>query len=323
MFHYKDARGLTHTLQGVDDLRLAIAEGRVGPATPLREGDEGWTIARLHPAFQGIAGASRPAGEKSFWELKGIELTQSWPGRVLLIIVTLIGVSAFNTLTGAGGPSRKERSAYHRALAGLSEGDPTAMAALSEPPRSRALRAAWATMMGGRDVLLHMDATQERLGLPDEPPSSWMTNDHILRPGNHPEIGEYWDDLQAYHRMYRDSVLPLNERAIITYAAEAGVRPRQLRPHREALRESLRTIVAIHETALEAAATGRRIHNSLLRFQGHLGIDYSGEIAFPNQFAADAFNREVDALNTLAVRLDSLDAVSSERAKADLARLAP
>ena len=177
--------------------------------------------------------------------------------------------------------------------------------------------------MGARDVLLHMEATQERLELGDEPPASWMTNDHVLRPGRHPEVGEYWDDLQVYHRMYRDSVLPLSERAVITHAAEAGVRPRQLRPQLEGLRESLRTTVAIHETALEAAAVGRRIHNSLLRFQGHLSVDFEGRIVFPNQIMADAFNREVETLTTLGARLDSLDAASSERARADLARLEP
>ena len=121
---------------------------------------------------------------------------------------------------------------------------------------------------------------------------------------------------QDVRRLLEESIDSIRKLDVLLCMREAGV-------DRSWTVAELNAKLRSSETALEAAAVGRRIHNSLLRFQGHLSVDFEGRIVFPNQNMADAFNREVETLQTLGARLDSLDAASTERARADLARLEP
>lgn len=321
MYRFKDARGLSHTLTDEGELRAAIREGRVGPGTPLAEGEDGrWTVARLHPSFQSAVEGRSGASEKSLWEMRGMELLRSRKGQIFLVIFTVLMSNALRA--GMRPPlDAEERETYTRALIALSGGDMSAAATVEQPPRSRPLRPVWAMIMGTQDVLAHMQATEERLGLGSDPPASWMSDWHIRYPTSHPEIVHHWEAMGAFHALYRDSVITIAERAVRARAAQADAAGQLLEEALEAMRIHMHTTIEIHGTAIMAANAALGLHNYLVRQAGRIQIGRNGDLVFDNPYAAESWERQSDRLDEFLARIDSLGAVSSARVQADLARL--
>lgn len=320
MFRYKDGRGLTHTLADAGALRDAVADGRVHPGTPFAGAEGDWTIARLHPAFRDVAGKPVSGAPKSLWDRRGTELLETWSGRLLLVLLTAVVGSGIRTFTRPP-VDRGEHEAYVKAMTAFAAGDGNAAAALEQPPASRSLRPAWAVMLGTRDLLAHMEATRERLGMGEEPPPSWMTYEYLRHPDDFPEVPAYWSAAVVYHRTYQDSVLPLAEGFIRARAAEADAAGPALEEAVREMRSAMSNTIAVHETAIRASWTAGQIHHALVRAKDEIRINVHGELTFRNEYRAASYNRQIDQLDGLLARMDSLEAAGAARISANLAEL--
>jgi hypothetical protein len=321
MFRFKDDRGLGHVLADMDELRAAIADGRVRPGTPFAEDEGSWTIARRHPAYQEAAAAAGP-GKADRVGLVGGGFDWGSFARAATVRYGAVALVALATVVAMRGQrvTPAEREQYIRALTVLVE-EQEMPAGLEVPPKAKPLRATWAVMRAIRDVNEHMDRTQASFGFDDDIPKTWLSNDHIRRPRAHPEIPVHWAAMGRFHQVYADSVLPLTEKALRARGAEAGIGRRELDQLLADMRSSVQSSIEVHRTSLALSWAAVELHNMLVSQDGHVSIDYRGNLTFQNDRIVGYYRRTAGAVDSLVARLDSLESASLEAGRKAIASL--
>ena len=308
MYRYKDQQGRTQELADEYELRAAIADGRIHGATPFASGDERWTIASRHPAFQqlqqGGASATKSAGASA----------AGWQ-RYALAALPLVMFAA----VAYGKVDRRldERDRMVEALATLNKTGNVSPAILESPPRGRAAKQVWVYLAASHDVHQTMLDARHRFGVDNEP-ADFLEPHYIVRPTAYPQVKEYFNTLERFYITYTDSLGGISERTMTARAAEAKLSDADLeRMVRDASGAS-ETFANAMRANVAWAVQARRVHDVLVSAQAS-GVSVSGErVMFTEPVAQRMFDAAVRRLADIETRVDSLQQDLARRAQADV-----
>lgn len=298
MYRYLDPRGQSLHLTDDMALRDAIADGRIRRVTPFAEGNEPFVMAGKHPAYIRHAEApSQAAGPLGLFRDQRYQKFMKVTGPLLALALGIYS---------RRGDFTRDHDQFVQAVSQYQQGDSLPAALLTSPPSRESDKVTWVAITAAHDTEQQMLEAETRFGVTAEP-ADWMQPAYLVHPSRYPHVARYFVAMERFHTSYRDSVVPMTERALRSRAAQAGLPAHHLDALISETLYSSRQVTMYFNALSQWAREGRRLHDVLVAAEPD-GIMVRGtQVFMPHRYAKEQYDRTIKRIAELEERRDAIE----------------
>ena len=220
---------------------------------------------------------------------------------------------------------RSARAAHEplvRAMEDMLAGrQPPASVLNSRPPRDRAGKVLWVSVVAAEDARRELAHVYERYGIAGfDPPSVWLTDLYFTRIEDFPEIRSHWQGYERFELEYGDSVPLLVQRVVDQRAKQAGLSKRLTKLLHETIAQRMVANHREREAKLTIARHAQALHGGIANSRGGVRV-VRGEYVFDSPMALSYYNTYRPLIQKAARELEELQKLRKERMQMGLAEL--
>jgi hypothetical protein len=214
----------------------------------------------------------------------------------------------------------RERDELIAAASVMAEGRPLPASILSTPPKTRAAKPLWVVLTASHDAEQEMMDAQRRYGVLDLP-ADWMQSRYLRQASAYPHVAAYFDASRRFHDIYRDSLIPITERALRRRAADVKLSEKDLNALIAEARATADEATTYFAALSQWASEGARLHGILVAAERGRIYVRGQDVTLEQPYSQRMFDSSMQRLAQLEARIDTLEQHIQQNSHNDLARL--